>query len=78
MNSSTSLQPVHHSIPAGGIKPVNMSSAKCSTEELQTLERIALSIFTDCSNAGLSLQKTLAAILASGMNLSMDLEEHNL
>jgi hypothetical protein len=48
--------------------PNNMSRFECSEDERILLERQALSIFTECSNAGLPLRSSLVAILLSGID----------
>jgi len=62
------LQP---SMPArfrNHIRPANMSKIEMSHEQKMLFERLALEIFTDCSNAGCTFGQTLSAILVSGMD----------
>jgi hypothetical protein len=44
-----------------------MERVTLGKEEVATLERVALEIFADMSNAGQPFQKTLSAIYLSGM-----------
>ena len=51
-------------------KPKGMERMPLTDEQRQTIEAIALDIFTDMSNAGCSLQETLSAIYLSGVEHS--------
>lgn len=56
---------------AGGrfrLTPRNMDRADLTTDQVAASQRIALSIFTDMSNAGFSLRESLAAIYVSGLD----------
>lgn len=48
------------------MKPKGMDRASATPEQVAAIQRIALSIFTDMSNAGYSLRETLAAIYLTG------------
>lgn len=48
-------------------RPSNMERMGITSEQRQSFEGIALDIFTDMTNAGCSLQETLAAIYVSGL-----------
>lgn len=54
-------------------KPINMHRLDLKPEQYKLLQEQALSIFVDCSNAGLPLQDSLAAILASGIDWGLHL-----
>lgn len=49
-------------------RPQGMSAMPISSEQRMCVEGIALSIFTDMTNAGATLQETLAAIYLSGLD----------
>ena len=67
--TNITLNPVHKSAkPKGGMKPRNMAIMEMSDEERVFIEKMALSIFADCSNAGRSFNECLTAILISGMD----------
>lgn len=46
--------------------PRGMSRAPADPEMVRAVQRIALDVFTDMSNAGYSLRETLAAIYLTG------------
>ncbi len=48
-------------------RPKDMEPMRMEPEVRQGMEKIALSIFTDMTNSGASLQQTLAAIYLSGV-----------
>lgn len=52
-------------------KPHGMRKMKVDKEHSVFLQEHALSIFTECSNAGLPLRETLSAILISGIDWGM-------
>lgn len=60
------LQPVR---PGGRhrLTPPSMTRVECTVEQLETVQRLALSIFTDMSNEGYSLRECLAAVYLSGL-----------
>ena len=62
------LHPRLTSLKTESRNPINMSRFDCSEEERIMLEKLAISIFADCCNAGLSLRDSLAAVLLSGMD----------
>lgn len=66
------LQAQHHSKVGTMPKPRNMEIARMSPDTRRFIENEALSIFTDMSNQGASLQQTLAAIFLSGMNAATE------
>lgn len=69
----SALNPLHRSVYHGRVRiPRNMARSNLPDESRVHIEREALSIFTDMSNAGCSLQATLAAIFLSGMNAAME------
>lgn len=67
------LHPMHESMVrriqqmrGASIRPVGMARIFIDSEHRQCIEGIALSIFTDMTNAGATLQETLAAVYLSG------------
>lgn len=69
--SGKALHPIHHSVRRvirnQRLRPSGMAKIEVSPEQSEMLERIALEIFTDMTNAGATLQETLAAIYFSGL-----------
>lgn len=61
------LHPIHHSIPLGGITPRRMSKIRMTPEESAFVEKFALSIFSDCVNAGRTFQDAITACYLSGL-----------
>lgn len=49
-----------------------MQATRLGVESREMIEAIALEIFTDMSNAGATLQQTLAAIYLSGMENALE------
>ena len=75
MKRSGALHPMHHSRLAKmpRWKPKGMIRDKYPDDETREIvEQIALDIFTDCINAGLTFQVTLASILNSGMHFAVE------
>lgn len=62
------LCPVHHSTRNLFVKPRNMSRMNMTDEARVGLTDLALSIFTDCANVGVSLQDSILAVYLSGLN----------
>ena len=48
------------------MKPRGMDRAPATPEQVEAVQRIALEVFTDMSNAGYTLRETLAAIYLTG------------
>jgi len=61
------LSPIHSSAFKFRMRARDMTELRMESDQRETCERIALGIFTDMSNAGASLQTTLAAIYVSGL-----------
>lgn len=62
------LQPVHHSLHGKRMKPHQMERAPgMDRAQYEAMTNIAVSIFTDCSNVGVSFQDSLLAIYLSGL-----------
>lgn len=57
------------------VRAFGMVSVPVTNEQRETIERIALDIFTDMSNAGAPFQQTLAAIYLSGLKHAIELEK---
>jgi hypothetical protein len=53
------------------LRPHNMSTVTLADDQREAVESIALGIFTDMTNAGASLQATLAAVYLSGIAHAM-------
>ena len=68
------LRPQHESaVSARCRSPRSMASIEVPHELRSELEAQALSIFTDMTNAGMSLQETLASIYLTGMVMGKEL-----
>lgn len=73
------LHPIHASVRAERTRytprprPQNMDRIAIDNSARETIEGIALGIFTDMTNAGCSLQETLATIYLSGMQNASEL-----
>ena len=63
----SAIHPIHRSVPLGGIKPRRMESTRMTAEQVEFIERFAMSIFTDCVNAGRTFQDAIAACYLSGL-----------
>lgn len=68
------LRPMHRSVlqrqvSARGfrVRPIGMQTIAMTDEQRQCMESIALSIFTDMTNAGATFQQALASIYLSGL-----------
>lgn len=63
------LEPLHQSVRRlrGMSTPINMSAVTLTPEQSEVLQRIALSIFTDCSNRGVAFSDALMAVYLSGL-----------
>ena len=57
------------------LHPYNMAPLPCSEEHAHSLDMIALSIFTDCVNAGATLQESLTALYLSGLHHGSELKK---
>lgn len=67
MRNST-LQPVHYSMHGKRMTPYHMERAPgMDRAQYEAMVNIAVSIFTDCSNVGVSFQDSLLAIYLSGL-----------
>lgn len=56
-------------------RPKDMSSVEFTPEQREALERMAIDIFTDMTNANFSFRDALAAILLSGMDWGRSIEK---
>lgn len=63
----TDLHPIHHSIAGKPRLPHQMERIAAPPEMVHGLTDIALSIFTDCCNAGQPFQTALLAVYLSGL-----------
>ena len=50
-----------------GLKPYNIERGSIEPDLKAGLGRIALSVFTDCSNAGIPFQEALLAVYLTGL-----------
>lgn len=67
-NRVTPLYPVHSSVMGRMNKhPLNMDRIKIPAEMRMDMTSVALSIFTDASNANVSFQAALLAVYLSGL-----------
>lgn len=65
----TELAPLHQSVRRlrGMNTPINMTAIMLKPEQSEAMQRIALSIFADCSNRGLAFSDALMAVYLSGL-----------
>ena len=63
----SALHPLHFSLGGKSRHPHMMESINLPHEQIEAVERVALDIFADMSNAGWPLQKALAAIYFTGV-----------
>lgn len=64
-------QPLRPSLPPRyrfHMRPAGMTKIHMEPDQSELMERLALEIFTDCSNGGCTFGQTLSAILVSGMD----------
>lgn len=61
------LHVVHHSLKGFQRTPREMSRMPMTWDQRDTFTKIAISIFTDCSNVGVGFQDALLAIYLSGL-----------
>ena len=72
----STIHPRHHSVAPGfRLRPLNMDRLYVTPEQCEMLERQALSIFTDCTNANMNFRDTLKAILLTGMQWGAAVED---
>ena len=50
------------------LTPIDMDRFEATADQVEAIQRISLSIFTDMSNNGFSLREALAAIYVSGLS----------
>lgn len=77
---STELHPVHWSVlatPLGRVTPRDMSRIKLPPGMKDELTNIALSIFADCSNAGVGFADALTAVYLSGLQHGAKAQQEN-
>jgi len=69
MKQNQPIHPIHPSLYPRGVRvPHNMERARGVPRELtDDLTRIAVGIFTDCTNVGVPFQTALLAIYLSGL-----------
>ena len=69
------LHAAHPSARGKRLRPYNMDRLEGITpDQIEVVERISLSIFTDVSNAGYSLREALSAIYLSGFTHALDIK----
>lgn len=69
------LRSQHKSTINNRIRPDDMDTTKIPSDMRKMIENESLSIFTAMTNAGASLQQTLAAVFLSGMSMTKALEK---
>jgi len=72
-----SIGPIHHSVIGKRILPRDMDRAKMDRDNYEGAVNIALSIFADCTNVGVSFQDALLAIYISGLNHGATITKEN-
>jgi hypothetical protein len=72
------INPIHPSMRGKQRTPYGMSPAQVGCDLHQTATQVALSIFTDCTNAGMPLQDVLLAIYLSGLHHGAEIEREKL
>ena len=71
------LRPQHPSKIGRPPRPTGLQITRLGVEGRMMIESIALDIFTDMTNAGATLQQTLAAIYLSGAENALEaLKDH--
>ena len=65
----STLRPLHYSVRKlrGRSTPINMSAVELTPDQSDAMQKIALSIFADCSNRGLAFSDALTAVYLSGL-----------
>lgn len=68
-STNTTLSPLHSSVRKlrGFSTPLNMTAVTMTHEQSEAMQKIALSIFADCSNRGLAFSDALVAVYLSGL-----------
>jgi hypothetical protein len=65
------IHPIHHSLKKQLLRtrrvPNDMDTVPLASDQAYAFTNIALSIFTDCANAGVGFQDSLLAIYLSGL-----------
>lgn len=74
MSTVAPLLPQHHSVLARSarVRAPGMATVDCTADVREGMERIALGIFTDMTNAGSTFQQALAAIYVSGLQHAIE------
>lgn len=62
------IEPVHHSLKGLQTTPYSMARTNIDWEHYEAMVNVAVSIFTDCTNVGVSFQDSLLAIYLSGLH----------
>ena len=70
------LQPVHHSMHGKRITPRKMDRLNMDREHYEAGVRIALSVFADCTNVGVSFQDAILAVYLTGLQHGAALTEN--
>jgi len=69
----SALHPLHFSIAGKSRRPHLMDTAILPREQIEAVERTALDIFADMSNAGQPFQRALAAIYFTGVQHALSI-----
>lgn len=75
--SRATLGPIHFSIAGKRMLPRNMERLGMDREHYEEGVNIALSIFADCTNVGVSFQDALLAIYISGLDHGATITKEN-
>jgi hypothetical protein len=69
------LHPPYRGALGRALRPLDMTQIKLPNEVAEGMQRISLSIFTDCSNAGRAFAECLSAIYMSGLHHGQELSK---
>mgnify|MGYP001087310009 CR=1 FL=1 len=73
--TDATIHPIHHSLDGKRITPRNMDRLNMDREHYEAGVRIALSVFADCTNVGVSFQDAILAVYLTGLQHGAALTE---
>jgi hypothetical protein len=73
--SRITIGPIHYSLAGKRMLPRHMERLGMDREHYEAGVNIALSIFADCTNVGVSFQDALLAVYLSGLNHGASLSQ---
>lgn len=73
--TDATIHPIHHSLAGKRITPRRMDRLNMDREHYEVGISIALSVFADCTNVGVSFQDALLAVYLSGLQHGAALTE---